>query len=246
MSLSEKPPLPNPIPEKDPELPWWLTDPHPRPASALWQPEKPHDPLQLASPAPDFQSYTPLIRSWDSVSGGSAAPVYQPPSQEVRPLDHQDNHDGEVSRLGGLRSMLFPMGLKDLSKTNEPPAPEPPPLRSIQADPGLAVVPRPIAPFPEYSMGLRPTHVAEDPQGGSSRQPIPISIAPVRPNPPSVPQMHVVAQPEFLPPPREFVVKEDTGRLRKTSGAHNSDRRDAYDDDVHTLPSRRGQYKRRD
>ena len=117
MSLSEKPPLPNPLPnsapDQDPDLPWWLTDPHPRPASALWQPaEKPLDPAQLAAPAPDFQSYTPLIRSWDSISREPVTPIYQPPLHEVRPLSPEDNQDGEGSRLGGLRNMLFPHGLK--------------------------------------------------------------------------------------------------------------------------------------
>ena len=66
------------------------------------------------------------------------------------------------------------------------------------------------------------------------------------PNPPGVPQVQVIAHPEFLPPPREFVVAEDTIRPPRRLPVAQTDRREAYDEDVQTLPSRRGQYRRRD
>jgi hypothetical protein len=58
---------------------------------------------------------------------------------------------------------------------------------------------------------------------------------------PSVPQRQAAAQPEALPPPREFVAGKDTKRRLKASSAARNDGRDALD--VPTLPSRRGQYK---
>jgi len=122
-------------------------------------------------------------------------------------------------RIGGLRGLAFSLGKKHLHtmpEASQQVADLRPPLVSHP-------MPAPDRPVYEHSYATIPQ-------------------APVPQKKPSASPAHVTAQPEILPPtPPEEEEKEQSRASKNTT---HWDRRDA-DDDVDTLPSWHGQYKKR-
>jgi uncharacterized protein involved in exopolysaccharide biosynthesis len=143
---------------------------------------------------------------------------------EAKPVQADAKVTG-VSRLNGLRAILFDQGLKNLNRNYEneaeasqtlpePPSPPQPPRAPVKE----ARVPE--APLPHIPHVEAPRKVAFTP---SPRE--------------------VVAEPEFLPP-REFIPirGEDAENGEDVDAKH--DRRDTYDH-IEILPSWHGQYRRK-
>ncbi|MFP5235164.1 MAG: hypothetical protein ACLGSD_04625 [Acidobacteriota bacterium] len=126
-----------------------------------------------------------------------------------------------AARLGGLRNLLVSLGLRSLSKDAE--------LREAEtAEPRIARAPERPAERPVYAEPLAPLATA--------------AAAEV----PMADPVEVVATPEFLPPRpmTEIAEKEpEMEQVRPASPARNN-RRDSSDD-IETLPSWRGQYRKR-
>lgn len=171
----------------------------------------------------------------------------------------------EPSRLVGLRGAAFQMGLMNLNRTGEPepprpvpaaapvppaapfvapaaypefPAPVPPPAPLVaQQMPARRVAPPANLPgnLPanvlESAPGNVPAHIAVAP---AVRQPAPVALTPS--------SREVLAQPEILPPPREFIPVRD--EEAEDDGSTRRDRRDSFDE-LDILPSWRGQYRKR-
>jgi hypothetical protein len=129
------------------------------------------------------------------------------------------------SRLSGLRALFFSLRLKELKEVGQP-APEasedaatPPPQPERTASVQAAPVPAP----PEHTVPARTIVPVPEPE--------PASSAAAGTGKRGDSTRRVTAEPEFLPP--------------KPLAPARRDRREAYDD-VQILPSRRGQYKKKD
>ena len=145
---------------------------------------------------------------------------------EARHSDREEKSYESASRLNGLRSLIFSIGLKNLAKGGEltPLRDESPsiPANESESEPGHTVAARAF------------TQIAE---------PVPVAPPPAEIKAVSSPAREVTALPEFLPP-KEFTPMREGESTRETRSPSRSDRGDAFDE-LQILPSRRGQYKRR-
>jgi hypothetical protein len=154
----------------------------------------------------------------------AAAEVAEEVAPEEAPqLEIEKSPYETQSRLNSLRGVLFSLGLKNLSKSRgaAPAGEEPSP--SLENEPDHTVLARRFTPFAESA---------------------PVEPTPAQAEAPSAPASPVIAEPEFLPP-REFVPIKDREPSRETGSGVRYDLLDE-DDDIQILPSRRGQYKKRE
>jgi uncharacterized protein involved in exopolysaccharide biosynthesis len=111
---------------------------------------------------------------------------------------------------------------------------------STVAEPVAPPAQQPVIATPSAPVAAVPATPVQPPQPPPAQAVPPLaSQVSAAPTPAAVPPRQITAQPEFLSP-REFVPMQDSTR----PGA-SSDNRWDQDDDIHTLPSKRGQYKRR-
>jgi len=142
----------------------------------------------------------------------------------------EEKPDESPSRLNGLRGLLFSIGLKNLGKTRE--------LEQLQAESPFVPV-RETKAEPEAE--IERTVIART--FTPYVEPAPVPPAPVGAKAAGDAPREVTTLPEFLPP-KEFVPVRERESARESTSPSRGDRRDAYDE-LQTLPSRRGQYKRR-
>ena len=147
------------------------------------------------------------------------------------------------SRLNPLRGLLFSLGLKNLGKARETTSLEKQSPLPVENEAERTVIARTFSQFAEpvhvAVAAAAPLAVAEavpiaavEPVPVTGAEASPVAASVVETKTASVPQREVTALPEFLPP-REFVpVREPVDGWKSF-------------DDMQTLPSRRGQYKKR-
>ena len=213
--------------------PWWLAQmapaPQPVPAPRYTQPasSQPQED-RPAAPAPVY----PVANSF-AASPEPSAPV--------------------PSRLNGLRGSAFQLGLMHLNRGAEPrpeAAAAPPyapaqPQAAPQAYPFYAQpAPAPAAPVEPAVQINRPVAAAA-PFAATQGSAMPPAAAPAAPPTevaftPSA--REVLAEPEFLPPPREFIPMQEGEDSE--DGSARRDRRETVDE-LGILPSWRGQYRKR-
>jgi hypothetical protein len=167
------------------------------------------------------------------------------------------------SRLNPLRSLMFSLGLKNLDRMKRG---EPKPEAAATAEPAKVEEPGAAAPVVEkvevaeveptraepVRLELSPVELVREklrrerldravivqslPQFA---EPVPVSVPQAVVEKPVEPVRAVTAAPEILPP-KEFVpMREGEGAAEGNAGSEYGS------DEVRTLPSRRGQYKRR-
>ena len=246
--LADSPPKPSVAPAPLPFQNAELVAPEPVPAyQAPLVPKQ--EPRQFqAEPAyrPQVPYNAPPVPAWDHVpvqretfqpAAATTRPVPPPPAiqpEPQRPLEPerqtemaQQPYDA-ASRIGGLRSLLFTMGLKNLNRSSE----------YASHEDLMPPVEKPIE---------RPVYRAPAPDPDPLPAP-PMAQAAVAPPPPrpAAPTRAVVAQPEFLPPKPlvETTSRPESVPAAAPTKAKPRDRRDNYDD-VDILPSWRGQYKKK-
>jgi polysaccharide biosynthesis transport protein len=141
------------------------------------------------------------------------------------PVHNEDINAGQVpSRLNPLRGVMFSLGLKNLNRARtgaaeqaETPAPV---IANKKSD--RAVIERALSQFAE---------------------PVPVTAPLAVVATPGEPVREVTTEPEFLPP-KEFVPMLEKQEAEGNSSASGVSREESFDA-PRTLPSRRGQYKRR-
>ena len=232
------PPEPYPsqaVPRAESEVPWWLLDSPPQTITKYPLPSKSRDPAQPAPSIPKAEPTGSSAWPWDdspSLPGDfghravpdAAAEIAKEVAPEKAPqLEIEKSPYETQSRLNSLRGVLFSLGLKNLSKSRgaAPAGEEPSP--SLENEPEPKVLARGLTPFAESA---------------------PVTPTPAKAEAPSAPASPVIAEPEFLPP-REFVPIKDREPSRETGSGVRYDLLDE-DDDIQILPSRRGQYKKRE
>ena len=155
---------------------------------------------------------------------------------EAPHLDRDEMPYESPSRLNGLRGLLFSFGLKNLGKAKE--------LEQLEAESPF-VPAREIKPeqrvVPEAEPEVERTVIART--FTPFAEPIPVASPPVEVKAAIDSPREVTTLPEFLPPKESVPVRERES-TRETTSPSRDDRRDAFDE-LQTLPSRRGQYKRR-
>jgi hypothetical protein len=138
------------------------------------------------------------------------------------------------SRLYGLRGLLFSIGLKNLARTRE--------LEQLEAaSPFVPARESKAEPVPEPEPEIERTVIART--FTPFVEPVPASSPTVEVKKASNAPREVTTLPEFLPP-KELVPVRERESARESISPSRGDRRDAFDE-LQTLPSRRGQYKRR-
>lgn len=232
-SLAAVPPppaQPEPQPEADP---WWLADlapaaprrtpapvvpsrqavspvpPAPRSAVAETEPVRPAVPEPRPAVSVEAPRVTePMPQSFVPATEPIPVSVPEPvPATPAPPVSMPSAAEAQPSRLGGLRDVLFRHGFKSARRTAVP-ADAPASFPDLAREPRQSMPPAP----PAATVSSRPAEVHFVP---SKRQ--------------------VMAEPEILPPPREYIpIRDDTAQ-------------DEVDDneDIDILPSRHGQYRRR-
>jgi capsular polysaccharide biosynthesis protein/Mrp family chromosome partitioning ATPase len=219
----------------DSDLPWWLanlnlqpgelrpaaTDPQPLTAAPKLHPE----------PPPRF--WTPPAQSWEGlpdmydtampgISAGSSSSEEPKPGagpKEVQEPELEETASSLASRLSGLRSLFSVLGMKGRQQTEEPAEKDADAVR--QSD--FSSIDRPTV------AGALTAVPASVPAAGNN-------ASSALPGPPA-------EAPEFLSPkPRVEQAKKKNSRAGSFRNCR--DRLDEYDD-VQTLPSWRGQYKKK-
>jgi polysaccharide biosynthesis transport protein len=227
-----------PAPSVNSEVPWWLLDSTPETITKYPLSAKARESARVAPSEPELESETSSAWSWEdsrSWRGGFAREVVPGAAPEARAeiaekvapqetpqFDAEKNPYETQSRLNSLRGVLFSLGLKNLSKSRG----------TAQADDEFS---QPMESKPEHTVLVR-----RFPPFG---EPDPVFAAPAKAEVAIGPASPVIAEPEFLPP-REFVPIKDREPSQETGSSPRYDLLDE-DDDIQTLPSRRGQYKRR-
>jgi len=173
--------------------------------------------LDGSNPAPRGEARTPASASTPVVQGNRVAePVTPAPAPSAPEEDGDDLPYSAASRLGGLRTLLVSLGLKALNKESE--------FQGQSPDEE-----------PHYERNAERPVYAE-----------PITLSPstgtVEALPPDA--ASVKAKPEFLPPKPALEASE---REREKEPVRPVPKRLRWDDpqDVETLPSWRGQYRKR-
>jgi Mrp family chromosome partitioning ATPase len=236
--LEPTPPAPHPsqpMPRAESEVPWWLLDSPPQTITKYPLPSKPREPAQPAPSIPKAEPQGSSAWSWDdspSLPGefghravpDAAAEIAEEVAPEEAPqLEIEKSPYETHSRLNSLRGVLFSLGLKNLSKSRGVAQAGEESSPSLENEPKHTVLARRFTPFAESA---------------------PVEPAPAQAEAPSAPASPVIAEPEFLPP-REFVPIKDREPSRETGSGVRYDLLDE-DDDIQILPSRRGQYKKRE
>jgi Mrp family chromosome partitioning ATPase len=195
----------------------------PSPVQPIAPPPAPRPPS--AAPAASVQPNRPVTPPT------TAAPIQQPdhdiqPSAPFPRLDPKDLPYSAASRLGGLRNLLVSLGIKTLDREADNRAyddePEPRYERQVERQPDRPVDRRQVT--------ERPVYAASAPE--------PDSVAVAAPSPHSV-----TVQPEFLPP-RVIEPLDHEKEPARSLKPKRLDYREASDD-IETLPSWRGQYRKK-
>jgi len=214
---AERPRTPEPwLPETPAEPQHFVAPPVPVAPQPAVVPPAPVVPQPVAAPLPVAPS-----------APQSSAPEPWKPVRRLADLEQQLAQSAEAEetipntahRISDLRNLAFSLGVKNLHKTPEAPvqAPEAPqPAEPAQAPPAYRSYPPP----PVNPVRREPAAQAQ-------------TAAPA----PTL----VTAQPEFLPP--KSAAEEEKEQAKSSKSGHR-DRWDA-DDDMDTLPSWHGQYKKR-
>ncbi len=213
-------------------------------------------PTQFAAMPPDISERATSVTAsgFEPTPGTEAAPMFAEEAAPIAvaqadPVEGLYRHREEVpfepsSRLNPLRGLLFSLGLKNLGKTREAARLDEESPAALKSEPEPAMIERTfsqfaapvaiaaaedvpvVAPAPVQAVAPAPLPIA-------AAEAVPVATPVVEARVASAPQREVKTTPEFLPP-REFV---------PVRGAAADAREDF--DELLTLPSRRGQYKRR-
>ena len=258
-------------PVEDTDTPWWLAEAKSHtpigtplaleptaaasPQLAKIAPAKPAPaepaPAQPAPVEPILEPETskiqprevPPLRAGEFLLRAASSPAAPPLPVEV-PGVQQDNQSHQSQpRLNGLRGLLFSLGMKNLSETDNLSADVEDPILALEGEPERTVLSHTFTPFADLEPDPVPApHFepkleakVESPKLNSSKFESPKFESTTEVAPPT----RLVAQPEFLPP-QEFVPVKNyaNGSQNGSSGRYG-------DDDLQILPSKRGQYKRR-
>lgn len=227
-----------PAPSVNSEVPWWLLDSTPETITKYPLPAKARESARPAPSTPELEPEASPAWPWedspswrggfgrqvvpDAASEAGAEIAEEVAPQETPQLDAEKNPYETESRLKSLRGVLFSLGLKNLSKSKGYTQADEESSLPLENEPERTVLARRFTPFAE---------------------PDPVAANPAKAEVASAPASPVMAEPEFLPP-REFVPIKDSEASRETGSSPHYDLLDE-DDDIQTLPSRRGQYKRR-
>jgi succinoglycan biosynthesis transport protein ExoP len=225
-----------PMPEADPDIPWWLSDiPGQRaeqPIPLLWQEEKkgksrknsprlqsdPVESLQHADPSRNKGTGTPAPQSLSERSVGlQGYPGSQPAQASTNLTEPEESPERLTSRLSGLRSLLTGLGLKEAHSSAETLAPQSP--HRTPLDRGSAAAEVSNRGLQGIAQSTSPLYQAA---GAGTRE--------------------VSVQPEFLKPTTavaEYPVGDSEAGKKSIAKAfqHSSEFEGP------TLPSRRGQYR---
>ncbi|MGA8300228.1 MAG: hypothetical protein WB817_12140, partial [Terriglobales bacterium] len=213
-----------------------------KPVAILIEPAAPADALALP-PALIAQTAPSPVAEAAPVAYEEAAPVAAAtPAPGVAPHRGWEANPAETtSRLSPLRGLLFSLGMKNLSKSRESASLDRQSASPAESDSERTIIARTFSQFaePVPVAAPAPMAVAAD-LPVAAVEPVPVVVAESAPIPgPSVEAQstsalpkEVTTLPEFLPP-REFVPVREPEEAWKSF------------DDMQTLPSRRGQYKRR-
>jgi uncharacterized protein involved in exopolysaccharide biosynthesis len=188
-----------------------------RPAKSI-EPLTADAPPQPAVEAPKPGPKKPWAQSWERIP--TKLDVVKPEPAIAEATEPEETPFTAATRIGGLRNLVFSLGLND-------------PQKETEARPQALQVPPPVEPArgrPAYTHAYAPpahTHV-----------PTPVSKEAA-----SVSKQRVTAPPEFLPPKIE-VESADKEQSKASQAAARQDRRDSFDD-VEILPSWHGQYRKR-
>jgi uncharacterized protein involved in exopolysaccharide biosynthesis len=192
-------------PNPAPDMPWWLSDAprnvEPTRPPVIWQPAQVSTSRQRAGDAPETQG-----------ANASTPHLAMPGGESVAWADEASANMN--SRLSGLRSLLFVLGVKNTNGGQQ--------QGEQRAGGGTDTDIRGDRQSYERS-GLEPRENAERSVGGASPRPI-------------------TALPEVLPP-KPLVIDFDSGDGPVGEYPTRQDRR-ATADGVDILPSKRGQYKK--
>jgi uncharacterized protein involved in exopolysaccharide biosynthesis len=191
---------------------------------------------EATSPVADKEARPDILEEVTPIANSEATPIVAAESvvDEGPHIDREEKPYESPSRLNGLRGLLFSIGLKKLSKARE--------LEQLEIEsPFVPARETKAEPEPEPEPKIERTVIAR--AFAPFAEPAPVPPPPVEFKSASNAPREVTTLPEFLPP-KEFVPVRERESTREATSPSRSDRRDAYDE-LNTLPSRRGQYKRR-
>jgi capsular polysaccharide biosynthesis protein len=220
------------------DLPWWLSEaPHlltPQRPAVIWEPAKAgtsrmeSTPREAAASGLVQQQAAPVAAAQPWEQAPSPVPAAAPAVQAGTMEEPQENL---TSRLSGLRSLLFVLGVKE-SRKGEEQAERSIPERAGSERPSLERL-VPERPSPERPSPERPNF-----QRSISQAPASLSASSAQGASPRL----VTATPEVLPP-KPVVI--DVNKLDESKGESSTrqDRRASFDG-IEILPSKRGQYKK--
>jgi uncharacterized protein involved in exopolysaccharide biosynthesis/Mrp family chromosome partitioning ATPase len=244
-------------PVEDADMPWWLAEAKSHAHPEIAQPLEPTtaalpEPVKIApakpAPAepvsvePELEPERPRIQSWEAhplragefLLRAAHSPAAEPMPAALPQVQLDDHSHESQSRLNGLRGLLFSLGLKNLSKSADLPADDEDPILPLDGEPERTVLAHTFTPFADPEPEPAPVpHFEPKISGGHFEANAPAPH--FEPKEEAVAERRLVAEPEFLPP-QEFVPVKNS-----ENGSSNR----YFDDDIQTLPSKRGQYKRR-
>jgi hypothetical protein len=237
--IAEPEPEPKPVRKPEPvqpaaipasDLPWWLSAaPHlstPQRPAVIWEAAKVETSRMgstvgesvTAAPGPVQQQAAPVaaVQPREQAPGPVPAPAGEAVPAAVQTSTLEEPQENLTSRLSGLRSLLFVLGVKESHSGEE------------QAE--RSTLDRPSA---ERTISERPSFertISQTPAGptASSAQGASLRL--------------VTAPPEFLPP-KPIVIEFEELDEPKGESSTRQDRRASFDG-IETLPSKRGQYKK--
>jgi hypothetical protein len=176
-------------------------------------------PPQPSVEAPKPGAKKPWAQSWERIPAQLDVVKPEPVTAETGKSEEAPFTAG--TRIGGLRNLVFSLGMNELHKEAEaPPRPAevPPSVEPARGRPAYTHAYTPIPHTPVQTPVLKEAAA-------------------------SVPSQRVTAPPEFLPPKIE-VESADKDQSKAAKAANRHDRREAFDD-VEILPSWHGQYRKR-
>lgn len=171
---------------------------------------------QPAISAPEAHAPTPPAQSWERVSSSSDAVAPEIAAEPAREEEPSESANSAASRLGGLRNLLFSVGLKNMSQGREAREAQEEYEQPIEEEFEETVPARTFTPIPDLPAQAAATVTS--------------------------PRL-VTAPPEFLPPRPEHDSAQKGHSWSNPATSHR-DRRDSFDE-VEILPSWRGQYKKK-
>jgi hypothetical protein len=200
------------------DLPWWLAEPPARTDSSLTQPR-----------VPRFGSWYPN----SAAASGNPSPAQESPRPAREMAAPEDLEEAHASRLNKLRALAFSPGLKELDEARHGAS------RSAQNEaPANASAP---------SENIAPTQISAAAQQLTPQPaaPAPAFVSRHEPQPENAANAEKAAH---LEPPRTADAEPEvtTGEPTEPAEDNAQPSRDNRYDDVQILPSKRGQYYRRD